>query len=196
MCWGTSMALKSSSSTKEDLASSADAVELPGLSVLVRRPAQFLALGLGSGLAPKAPGTWGSAAGVLLYLISMSWLSLEEQIALMVLSFVIGVYLCDVCSEALGVHDHGAIVWDEFVGQWMVLAFVCGFWGSNSLGAIVLAFGLFRLFDIFKPWPIKWADQQVHGGFGIMLDDVLAAIMAIVALIVLKMTSLLNWILV
>ncbi len=167
---------------------------LPSLSSLLRQPVHFLALGLGSGVVPKAPGTWGSLAAVILYLIAMPYLSLEEQIALLVLSFVVGVYLCEACAEALGVHDHGAIVWDEFVGQWMVLIFICEYWGANSIAAIVLAFILFRLFDITKPWPIRWADRQMHGGFGIMLDDVLAGLMAILLLVLLKSLHLLSWI--
>ncbi len=143
--------------------------------LLWRHPAHFLALGLGSGLLPRAPGTWGSLAAVAIYPLVFAKLSLGWAALGLLLAFVVGVYLCGKCSAALGVHDHGAIVWDEFVGQWMVLLYICEAWNLHWFTAGVLAFGLFRLFDIVKPWPISWFDQHTRGGFGVMLDDVLAA---------------------
>ncbi|PID43211.1 MAG: phosphatidylglycerophosphatase A [Proteobacteria bacterium] len=149
-------------------------VEIP-VSML-RNPAHFLALGLGSGLFPRAPGTAGTVVALLLYL-PLQWLSVATYLVVVVAAFVLGVWLCDYTARALGVHDHGGIVWDEFVGYWitMFLAPAGWYW-------IVSGFVLFRIFDIWKPWPIKWADQKIEGGLGIMLDDVLAGIWAWVCL--------------
>ncbi len=139
-------------------------------------PIHFLAFGLGSGLAPKAPGTFGTLAA--LPFIPLLWtLSPVMQIVVVAISFVIGIYLCGKTSEDMGVHDHGGIVWDEFVGMWATILFMPQTWWVVALGFI-----WFRLFDIVKPWPIKLLDQHVKGGFGIMIDDVVAAIFAWVAL--------------
>ena len=92
---------------------------------------------------------------------------------MILVAFVLGVYLCERTSRDLGVHDHGGIVWDEFVGLWITLILVPPGWGW-----VLLGFVLFRLFDILKPQPIGWADKRVAGGFGIMIDDVLAGIYA------------------
>jgi len=100
-------------------------------------------------------------------------LSVWLQAALIAVSFLSGVWLCGKTAEDLGVHDHGGIVWDEFVGYWITMFMAPQAWFWPLVG-----FVLFRILDIFKPWPIKWADQQVKGGMGIMLDDVLAGIMA------------------
>lgn len=138
----------------------------------MKNPWHFLAFGLGSGCAPKAPGTFGTLAAVVLYL-PLSYLSLPIYSAMIVVTFLFGVWLCQRASEALGVHDHSGIVWDEFVGYWITMLAAPQGWQW-----IVLGFVLFRLFDIAKPWPIKWLDQKVHGGLGIMVDDVLAGVFA------------------
>lgn len=135
-------------------------------------PRRFLALGLGSGLAPVAPGTFGTLAAIPLYLL-LQPLSLLSYLAVVVVSFLLGIWLCDVTARQLGVHDHPGIVWDEFVGYWITMLLVPAGWVW-----IVVGFILFRLFDILKPWPIRWIDKRVGGGFGIMLDDVLAGIYA------------------
>lgn len=137
-----------------------------------RNPIHLLAFGFGSGASPKAPGTVGTVVAVLLYL-PLSLLSWPLYLLVLVAATLLGVWLCEVTARDLGVHDHGGIVWDEFVGYWitMFLAPAGWFW-------IVLGFALFRLLDILKPWPIKWADARITGGLGIMLDDVLAGIMA------------------
>ncbi len=142
----------------------------------LKNPVNFLAFGLGSGCAPKAPGTFGTAAAVLFYL-PLQYLSIWLYLGFIVVSFVLGVWLCDKASKTLGVHDHGGIVWDEFVGYWITMIAAPAGWVWMLVG-----FLLFRLFDIWKPWPIKVADEVVEGGFGIMIDDVLAGIYALICL--------------
>ncbi len=137
-----------------------------------RDPVQFLAFGFGSGLSPRAPGTVGTVVAVPLY-AAMAGLPLPYYSAVLVLTFLLGVYLCGAASRRLGVHDHGGIVWDEFVGYWITMWALPAHWTWALAG-----FVLFRLFDILKPWPIRWLDRRVHGGFGIMIDDVLAGIFA------------------
>ncbi|MFT4609633.1 MAG: phosphatidylglycerophosphatase A [Cellvibrionaceae bacterium] len=150
---------------------------LPSFSELLKHPAQLLALGFGSGLAPKAPGTFGTLAAVPLYLMFSSTL-FEWQLLIVVASFFAGIYLCNVTATALGVHDHPAIVWDEFVGFWLTMLALPLLGVSLDWLLLLLGFIFFRLFDIIKPWPILWVDQKVHGGFGIMFDDVLAGVYA------------------
>jgi phosphatidylglycerophosphatase A len=141
-----------------------------------RNPVHFLAFGLGSGASPKAPGTAGTLAAVpLWYLLAQTPLAM--YLLLVLLAFVIGIWLCGRTSRDLGVHDHGGIVWDEFVGYWITMIAVPVDWIWALVGFI-----LFRLFDIWKPWPIGPVDRHVHGGLGIMLDDVLAGIMAALVL--------------
>lgn len=137
-------------------------------------PIHFLALGFGSGKAAKAPGTFGTLAAVPLVLL-MQQLSLMPYLLITVLSMLAGFYICDKAAKDMGVHDHGAIVWDEVVGLMItMIAAPAGFvW-------LLLGFVLFRFFDIIKPWPIRWLDAKVHGGFGIMIDDVLAGIFALI----------------
>ncbi|WP_299202178.1 phosphatidylglycerophosphatase A [uncultured Amphritea sp.] len=141
-----------------------------------RNPVHFLAFGLGSGASPWAPGTAGTVAAIPLFLLIQP-LSLAWYAVVLVITFVVGIYLCGKTSDDMGVHDHGGIVWDEFVGYWITM-----FAAPPGWLWIVIGFVLFRLFDIIKPWPISWADKQVAGGLGIMLDDVLAGLMALVCL--------------
>lgn len=141
-----------------------------------KNPIHFLAFGLGSGAAPKAPGTVGTLAAIPFYLL-LQPLDLVWYALLVSVAFIVGVYLCGKTSADLGVHDHGGIVWDEFVGYWVTM-----FAAPLGWGWVVLGFALFRFFDILKPWPIGWADKQVSGGLGIMLDDLLAGIMAALCL--------------
>jgi phosphatidylglycerophosphatase A len=138
----------------------------------LRDPRHFLALGLGSGLLPKAPGTMGTLAAVPLLLL-LQGLPLWSFLLVVLLAFLLGIWLCDVTARNLGVHDHPGIVWDEFVGYWLTMAAAPSGWQWLLLG-----FCLFRVFDILKPWPIRHIDRRVGGGFGIMLDDVLAGIYA------------------
>ena len=137
-------------------------------------PIQFLALGFGSGLAPKAPGTFGTLAAVPLFLL-MSGLTPLIYALVVVVVCVAGVYICGKAASDVGVHDHGAIVWDEFAGFFITMFMVPVSWQSVLVGFI-----LFRVFDIVKPWPISIADKKLTGGFGIMFDDVLAGLFALV----------------
>ena len=142
-------------------------------------PVHFLALGFGSGLIKPAPGTWGTLAGIPVYLgiVSLIGFTSSIYIAILVLTFVLGIYLCGKTASDVGVHDHGSIVWDEIVGLLVTLTFF-----EPTLFNVIVGFALFRLFDIWKPWPIKLLDKHVHGGFGIMIDDVIAGIFAWIGL--------------
>ena len=143
---------------------------------LLRNPLHLLSLGFGSGLSPFAPGTCGTLAAIPLYLL-LAPLPFWYYLAAVTVAFAIGVYLCGYTSKALGEHDHGGIVWDEFVGFWITMIAVPATWQW-----ILAGFVLFRLFDIVKPWPVKIADAKMKGGFGIMFDDVLAALYALIIL--------------
>lgn len=151
-------------------------------------PITFIAFGFGSGLAPKAPGTFGTLAAIPFYwLLSFApwWLYIDMVIA----AALIGIWLCGKASEQLGVHDHSGIVWDEFVGYWLTM-----FLAPTGLIWIVIGFLLFRLFDIWKPWPVSWADERLAGGLGVMADDIIAGLYAFVVLQALvKVAELLAW---
>jgi len=136
-------------------------------------PIQFLALGFGSGLAPKAPGTFGTLAAIPLFLL-LAPLTANVYLFIVVIMSFIGIYLCGYTAKAAGVHDHPAIVWDEIVGFLITMFLIPVSWQS-----ILVGFILFRVFDILKPWPISYVDKHVAGGFGIMVDDVLAGLAAL-----------------
>jgi phosphatidylglycerophosphatase A len=142
-----------------------------------RNPIHFLAFGFGSGAIPKAPGTWGTLAAVPFVLIWQQ-LPLAGYVLVLVVATLLGIWLCDRTAKDMGVHDHGGIVWDEFVGLWLTMLLAPPGWLWLLAG-----FALFRLFDIWKPWPIGWVDRRVGGGFGIMLDDLLAGLMALLVLL-------------
>jgi phosphatidylglycerophosphatase A len=148
----------------------------PDSRFLIRHPAHLLALGFGSGLARHAPGTFGTLVGLPLFAALMP---LPEPVRLMVIGllFLIGIPICRKTGDALGVVDHGSIVWDEIVAMLLVLEFTPRNWAWW-----LIAFALFRLFDIWKPAPIRQFDAHLKGGFGVMFDDLLAAIYAIATL--------------
>jgi phosphatidylglycerophosphatase A len=148
----------------------------PNFKLLIAHPAHFFGLGFGSGLAPKAPGTFGTLLGLPLFWL-ISGYALPVQLAIIAVLFIVGIYICDKTGKAIGVADHGAIVWDEIVAMMLVLAFVPNLDWKNGL----VAFLLFRLFDIWKPFPIRQFDAKFKNGFGVMFDDLLAAIYAIIA---------------
>lgn len=149
----------------------------PDLKFLLQHPAHFIALGFGSGLAPKAPGTFGTLVAFPLFWL-LSPYSFSVQLAVILVLFLLGIYLCHKTGMALGVMDHGSIVWDEVVAMMFILAMTPRDWVLWPA-----AFVLFRLFDIWKPFPIRQLDAHVKGGFGVMLDDAVAAVYAIVCLL-------------
>ena len=145
---------------------------LVNLQSLIKNPSHLLAFGFGSGLSPKAPGTVGTLAAMLLFLplCRLPWFA---YLLFVVAALVVGIWVCGKTARDLRVHDHSGIVWDEFVGYWITMAMIPVSWQSMLVG-----FVLFRLFDIWKPFPISWLDRKVKGGFGIMIDDVLAGVLA------------------
>lgn len=142
----------------------------------------FCGVGFGSGLAPKAPGTFGSAFALLFVPL---WLAIGftgSIIAITIMS-LIGIWICGKTAEIMGVHDDGRIVWDEFAGQSITFLPLIYF-GQMSWLWVLIGFALFRLFDIWKPWPIRVIDRQVGGGFGIMFDDIIAGVWAGICIII------------
>jgi phosphatidylglycerophosphatase A len=144
----------------------------------LRHPVHWLALGFGSGLAPRAPGTFGTLVALPLHLLLLS-LPWGAHGAAVLLACIGGVWICGESARRLGVHDHPAIVWDE-IAAFLLLLWVLPL---QSPGWWLAAFALFRLFDIWKPWPIRDLDHRLHGGTGIMLDDIVAALFAWVLLL-------------
>ncbi len=150
-------------------------------------PAHFIALGFGAGLSPKAPGTVGTLLGFPLFWL-LSFLSPVLFWIALTLLFVIGIGVCNKTGYDLGVADHGAIVWDEVIAFALVLNFT-----PPALAWFIVAFGLFRLFDIWKPFPIGYFDRTIKNGFGVMLDDLLAAGYAIGVLMVINSSTASIW---
>lgn len=145
-------------------------------SQIVKDPVLLLAFGFGSGLSMKMPGTLGTVAAIPLYLALLQTSELIYLLATLI-SVGVGIVICDQAARKLDVHDFGGIVWDEIAGFLITMIGIAFSWQSLLAG-----FALFRLFDIVKPWPIRWLDQHVAGGFGIMIDDVLAGIFAALVL--------------
>ncbi len=163
---------------KKNISTGSAAVLFKNMSVL-EKLTYFLGVGLGSGLSPKAPGTAGSIA-VLIFIPLWILLGTDWSIVVIALAAIIGIPICGKTAQLMGVHDDGRIVWDEFVGQSMAIIPLI-FFAQVTLLNVALAFVFFRLFDIWKPWPIRYFDRNVHGGFGIMFDDILAGLMAMFA---------------
>ncbi|MGL9759806.1 MAG: phosphatidylglycerophosphatase A [Symbiopectobacterium sp.] len=136
-------------------------------------PRHLLAIGFGSGLLPWLPGTMGSLAAIPVWYLfsSLPWQLYSLTI---MFSICIGVYLCHQTAKDMGVHDHGSIVWDEFVGIWISLIAI----PDEQWQWVLTGFVVFRILDIFKPWPIRWFDRNVHGGMGIMIDDIVAGVIS------------------
>ncbi len=156
----------------------------PSFKQLLRNPVQLLAFGFGSGLSPKAPGTAGTLVALLIFPLLAS-LSLPAYLAVVVIASIVGFYLCGETARQLGVHDHPGIVWDEIAGFWLAMTAIPATWEWMLAG-----FALFRLFDIWKPWPIGYLDKKVHGGVGIMLDDLLAGLFTWIILITFSQLAL------
>ena len=142
----------------------------PDLAFLFAHPAHFVACGLGSGLSPFAPGTAGTLAAWLMYPALRPWFSEAGFALFLAAAFLVGIYAADRTGRALGVADHGAIVWDEMVPFWLVL-----FLTPPGLLWQTAAFFWFRFFDVVKPQPARWVDGNMKHGFGVMLDDLIAA---------------------
>lgn len=145
-------------------------------SRIVSDPVLFIAFGFGSGLLPKAPGTFGTLCAIPIF-IMIGGLGMLHYITIVCVMAFCGIWICDNATKKLGVHDHPGIVWDEIVG--LLVTMVAG---SVSFASIAMGFLLFRLFDIVKPWPIGRIDKELEGGLGIMLDDVLAGVYAALCL--------------
>lgn len=137
-----------------------------------QNPLYFIAFGFGTGLLPKAPGTWGTLAGIVVYLI-IAPLPLSYYLVLTVAAFILGVWVSEKVCQELGTHDYGGVVWDEVVGYLLTMINA-----PAGIGWIICGFILFRIFDIWKPEPIRYIDRHIKGGVGVMFDDALAAIPA------------------
>ncbi len=146
---------------------------------VIRHPVHWLAFGFGFGLAPFAPGTWGSLPGIAIW-----WLLPKDfgvQLVVIAAMLVAGIWICGESARRIGVHDHGGIVWDEIVGMLLTLTVI-----PDDPVWVIAAFIAFRVADIWKPWPIRELDHRLHGGLGIMLDDVMAAVYAALILLFLQ----------
>jgi phosphatidylglycerophosphatase A len=142
----------------------------PSFSWVFQSPARVVAFGAGSGVIRPAPGTWGTLAGWLVWVFVLGRLPDAVLASIIVLAFVLGCWACAVVGRELGTPDHGGMVWDEVVAIWLVLWLT-----PASLPMQILAFVLFRIFDIVKPPPVRYFDQRFKNGFGVMVDDLVAA---------------------
>ena len=186
---------------KPDISKANDCPPLPANASALERIIYWLGIGLGSGLPSRAPGTWGSVGGLIVAIPLLS-LGFIPFLLITLLSCVLGVWICGRTSELMGGHDDPHIVWDEWAGMWITLLpfSYLGVTTTNALHdltqplaiiALIIAFILFRFFDIIKPPPIGWADRKVAGGLGIMLDDIIAGVMAAAVWIVVILGMLL-----
>ena len=186
--------------SKPDIRKANDCPPLPANANMLDRVVYWLGLGLGSGLPRRAPGTWGTVGGLIIAIPLLS-LGFVPFLIITILSCVIGSWICGRTSELMGGHDNPHIVWDEWAGMWLTLLPLSymgiadgNFWQNiaqtSSIVAIIITFILFRFFDIIKPPPIGWADKKVAGGLGIMLDDIIAGIMAAAVWIIIYTTIL------
>jgi phosphatidylglycerophosphatase A len=148
----------------------------PSIAFMLSHPAHAIALGFGSGLSPKAPGTVGSLWGWLSWWVLQTYLSLPAQVLLIAVALLVGWWACTLTARHMGISDPGSIVWDEIVAMWLILFLIMptGFLGQCA------AFVLFRFFDAVKPGPVAWADRLFKGfgwlgGWGILWDDLVAA---------------------
>ena len=186
--------------SKPDIRKANDCPPLPANANMLDRVVYWLGLGLGSGLPRRAPGTWGTVGGLIVAIPLLS-LGFVPFLIITILSCVIGSWICGRTSGLMGGHDNPHIVWDEWAGMWLTLLPLSymgiadgNFWQNiaqtSSITTIIIAFILFRFFDIIKPPPIGWADKKVAGGLGIMLDDIIAGVMAAAVWIIIYTTIL------
>ena len=159
-------------------------VRRPSVAFMLSHPVHWISLGFGSGLSPVMPGTMGTLFGWLsFYVLTMRWPEIFTPIvwgAIIVIGFVAGIWFCDKTGRALGVPDHGAIVWDEIISIWLVMLFVM----PASFSAQLVAFLIFRAFDMIKPPPIRQFERRFKNGFGVMGDDLIAAFFTLLVLAV------------
>ena len=195
--------------SKPDIRKANNCPPLPANASLPDRLVYWLGIGLGSGLPRRAPGTWGTVGGLIVAIPLLS-LGFVPFLIITILACLLGNSICGRTSELMGGHDNPHIVWDAWAGMWLTLLPLSymgiangNFWQNiaqpSSIVAIIIAFILFRFFDIIKPPPIGWADKKVAGGLGIMLDDIIAGIMAaavwvIIYTTILQLTTLLYFI--
>ena len=144
---------------------------------LMKHPLGWVAAGFGAGFSPKAPGTVGSLAALLPWWFFLQHLSLPVYLGVLAAGFAIGCWASHWAIRETKIEDPSLVVWDEYVGMWIALLAAPAGWPW-----MVAAFVLFRIFDIAKPWPVSWADEKLHGGFGAMLDDAIAGVYALLAL--------------
>ena len=186
--------------SKPDISKANNCPPLPMNASMLDRIVYWLGIGLGSGLPRRAPGTWGTVGGLIVAIPLMS-LGFVPFLTITILSCIIGIWICGRTSELMQGHDDPHIVWDEWAGIWITLlpfsymgVAEVSFWRdivqNFSIFSIVIAFILFRFFDIIKPPPIGWADKKVAGGLGIMLDDIIAGIMAAAVWVIIYTTIL------
>jgi phosphatidylglycerophosphatase A len=158
-----------------------DLILRPSWRFLLSRPAHFIAFGFGAGLAPFAPGTFGTLLAFPIYWLFIPHVGAAGFLVLLLLLFGLGVWACEMTGRAIGIADHGGMVWDETVAFLLVLFFT-----PATLLWQAWAFLLFRLFDIFKPPPIRHFDRTLKSGFGVMFDDLIAALYTLLVLAVAK----------
>ena len=186
--------------SKPDIRKANDCPPLPANANIPDRLVYWLGIGLGSGLPRRAPGTWGTVGGLIVAIPLLS-LGFVPFLIITILACLLGNSICGRTSELMGGHDNPHIVWDEWAGMWLTLLPLSymgiangNFWQNiaqpSSIVAIIIAFILFRFFDIIKPPPIGWADKKVAGGLGIMLDDIIAGIMAAAVWVIIYTTIL------
>lgn len=146
-----------------------------------RNPIHYVACGFGIGTLPWMPGTFGTIFGVVVYLLIVK-ISLIQYLLVTLFLVLVGIYLCGKVNRDFGTHDHPAAVWDEIASFPIVMIAIPPRWYF-----IVTGFIVFRIFDIWKPWPIRWLDKHIHGGMGVMLDDVVAAFFSWIILYVIRL---------
>lgn len=166
-------------------------VQRPTLRFMLAHPLHLVALGFGSGLSPIAPGTFGTLFAWATFRALDIALPADAFLLLILLSFVLGIVAIEKTGTALGEIDHGGIVWDEIVPFWGVLWALSQVMGDNLLWQGI-AFALFRLYDIKKPWPASYYDRKIKNGYGVMMDDVIAALYTVLTLAVLLIVVYLN----
>lgn len=189
---------KPDNSHKPDISKANDCPPLPANASSLDTIVYWLGIGLGSGLPRRAPGTWGTVGGLIIAIPLMS-LGFVPFLIITILSCVVGVWICGRTAELMQMHDDPHIVWDEWSGIWITLL-PFSYLEASTVGyitptlfilSLAVAFILFRFFDIIKPPPIGWADEKVAGGLGIMLDDIIAGVMAAAVWIIVMLGMLL-----